>query len=320
MSEIRYDWTREEIQKIYNRPLLELVHSAAIAHRENHNASEMQVSSLLSVKTGGCSEDCKYCSQSSLYDTETDDQPMMAIEAVIEAAKRAKENGSTRFCMGTAWREIPDSQMQNITSMIEAVRNIGLEVCATMGMVSDAQAIELKNAGLSAYNHNLDSGEKFYENIISTRSYGERLETIRRLQEAGIGVCSGGIIGMGEEPVDRIDMLFHLSTMPTHPESVPINILVPVEGTPIEKDNSFNFWDLLKTVATARILMPKSFVRLSAGRSELSQVEQAFCFMAGANSVFAGEKLLTTANIEEDRDKELFLLLGLKTRNPVLTD
>ncbi|MES0489700.1 MAG: biotin synthase BioB [Leptospirales bacterium] len=318
MSEIRYDWTREEIQQIYNRPLLDLVFAAATVHRGHHNPSEIQVSSLVSVKTGGCSEDCKYCSQSSLYDTETGDQPMMALEAVIEAAKRAKQSGSTRFCMGTAWREIPDSQMENITSMIEAVRNIGLEVCATMGMVTDAQAKELKNAGLSAYNHNLDSGEKFYENIVSTRSYADRLETIRRLQEAGIGVCSGGIIGMGEEASDRIDMLFHLSTMATHPESVPINILVPVEGTPLKKDERFNFWDLLKTVATARILMPKSFVRLSAGRKELSQVEQAFCFMAGANSVFAGEKLLTTANIDEDSDKELFILLGLKTREPVL--
>jgi len=316
MQEIRNNWKESEILEIYETPILDLVYHAASVHREFHNPHEIQISSLLSVKTGGCSEDCKYCSQSSLYDTSTEEEPMMPIASVIEAAKEAKAKGSNRFCMGTAWREIPDDQMHLVTEMIEAVRNLEMEVCATMGMVTQAQATELKNAGLTAYNHNLDSGESYYDKIVSTRSYSDRLKTITALQNAGIGICSGGIIGMGEKTNDRVDLLMHLSNLDKHPESVPVNILVPIEGTPIEKDLNFNFWDLLRTVATARILMPTTFVRLSAGRKDLSDIEQAFCFLAGANSIFAGEKLLTTSNREENKDTELFELLGLSPKQP----
>lgn len=313
---VRHDWSLDEIEEIYRRPLLELCFKAASIHREFHDPRAIQVSSLLSVKTGGCTEDCKYCSQSSFYDTAVEDEAMMELDDVLSKARNALENGASRFCLSTAWRQIPDEQMPDILKMIQSVNELGLEVCATMGMLSQSQARQLKEAGLHTYNHNLDTGEKFYEKIISTRSYQDRLKTLSYVQEAGIEICSGGIIGMGESPADRIDMLRNLSNLAIHPQSVPINILVPIEGTEVKKDPDFSFWDLLRIVATARIIMPASYVRLSAGRSFLSDPEQAFCFLAGANSIFSGEKLLTTPNVEADRDENLLNLLGLYKKSP----
>lgn len=311
MSRLRHDWSAEEIREIYETPLLDLVYRAAGVHREFFNPREIKVSSLLSVKTGGCSEDCKYCSQSSYYKTETADEPMLTTTQVVEAARRARENGATRFCLSTAWRNIDDAELPKVSEMITAVKALNLEVCATMGSLTAAQAGALKEAGLDAYNHNLDSGPGYYEKIITTRSYHERLETLENVQGAGISLCSGGIIGMGESLQDRIEMLRDLSNLDPHPESAPINILVPIEGAPLERDPHFSFWDLLRTIATAKILMGGTYVRLSAGRRELSDVETAFCFLAGANSIFMGDKLLTTENADAGDDEALFSILGL---------
>ena len=304
MGEIRNDWTKEEVAAIFNLPIMELMYRASVVHRKFQATGEVQVCTLLSVKTGGCPEDCAYCPQASRYHTE-----------VLTKALIAKENGSTRFCMGAAWRNIKDNEdFDNVLEMVKGVSNIGLEVCCTLGMLTEDQAKKLKDAGLYAYNHNLDTGEEYYEEIISTRNYGDRLKTIENVSNADISVCSGGIIGLGESQADRVAMLHTLATMKKHPESVPVNALVPVKGTPLENNTRVSVWEMIRMIATARIIMPGAMVRLSAGRNEMSVEEQALCFMAGANSIFAGEKLLTTPNPDVNEDKAMFELLGLKPR------
>lgn len=313
--EIRNNWTKEEIERIYNTPLMELIYRGASVHRQYHKTGEVQVCTLLSIKTGGCSEDCAYCPQSKRYQTEVDAEPMMRVNEVLDAAREAKESGSTRFCMGAAWRNVRNNgDFDRVVDMVKGIRDMDMEVCVTLGMLTEEQAQRLKDAGLYAYNHNLDSGEDFYNKIITTRSYQDRLETIENVQKADISVCSGGIIGMGETKADRIDLLHTLSTLPKHPESVPINALVPVKGTPLEQQKRVSVWDMVRMIATARILMPKAMVRLSAGRITMTMEEQALCFMAGANSIFAGEKLLTTANNGWDSDSAMFETLGLTPR------
>ncbi len=312
---IRNNWTREEVEKIYNQPFLDLVYQAATVHREHHDPREVQVSTLLSIKTGGCPEDCAYCSQAARYHTNVKVQKLLPYDQVINAALRAKENGSSRFCMGAAWREVRDNRdFDKVLEMVKGVNSLGMEVCCTLGMLSEEQANKLKDAGLFAYNHNVDTSEEYYDEVISTRTYDDRLKTLENVRKAKISVCSGGIIGMGEEANDRIGMLLTLANLPEHPESVPINNLVPVEGTPFEDQPTASLWDFVRVIATARIMMPKTMVRLSAGRLQLSQEGQAFCFMAGANSIFSGDVLLTTPNPDQDSDKELFQLLSIKPR------
>lgn len=315
MTAIRNDWTREEIATIYHSPVLDLIYRAATVHREYNDPQEVQVCTLLSVKTGGCPEDCAYCPQAARYHTDVKVQKLLPTDEVLEAAKQAKESGSTRFCMGAAWREVRDNRdFDRVLDMVKGVNAIGLEVCCTLGMLTESQAEKLKEAGLYAYNHNLDTSEEHYEDIITTRTYDDRLKTIDNVRNAKISVCSGGIIGLGETVEDRIGMLHTLSTMPEHPESVPVNALVPVEGTPLEHQEKVSVWEMVRMIATARIIMPKAMVRLSAGRVRMSVEEQALCFMAGANSIFAGDKLLTTPNPGEDSDKAMFQILNLKPR------
>ncbi len=311
----RHDWTKEEIAEIYNMPLLDLVYKAATVHREFHDASEIQVCSLLSIKTGGCSEDCGYCPQSVHYETGVEVEPLLAFDDVLEKAALAKDAGATRFCMGAAWREVRDNKdFDRVLKIVSAVNDLGLEVCATLGLLNEEQAKKLKEAGLYAYNHNVDTSEGYYKSIITTRTYRDRLDTIKNTRKADITVCSGGIIGMGESDDDRIGMLMTLANLAPHPESVPINALVPVAGTPLENRPPVDPFEFARMIATARILMPKSMVRLSAGRLQLSREAQAFCFLAGANSIFAGDKLLTTPNPPVNEDKELFEELGLRPR------
>lgn len=313
--QIRNDWKREEIAEIYNSPVLELVYRAATVHREHHDPSEVQVCTLLSVKTGGCPEDCSYCPQAARYHTDVKVQKLMEVDEVLQAANAARESGSTRFCMGAAWREVRDNRdFDKVLDMVKGVNSMGMEVCCTLGMLSEEQANKLKDAGLYAYNHNLDTSEEHYEEIISTRTYDDRLDTLEHVRKANISVCSGGIIGMGEQHEDRIGMLHTLSNLPEHPESVPVNALVPVEGTPLAEQPRVSIWEMLRMIATARIIMPKAMVRLSAGRTEMNTEEQALCFLAGANSIFAGDKLLTTPNPEEDADKQMFQTLNLRPR------
>lgn len=315
MSEIRYDWTKEEILEIYNSPFMDLVYRAATAHRMHHNPQEVQVCTLLSVKTGGCPEDCAYCPQAARYHTDVKVHKLLPVDEVLDSARQAKDNGSTRFCMGAAWREVRDNKdFDNVLEMVKGVNSMGMEVCCTLGMLSDEQAAKLKEAGLYAYDHNLDTSEEHYDEIISTRSYDDRLDTIDNVRSNKLRVCSGGIIGLGESTEDRIAMIHTLATMPEHPESVPVNALVPVEGTPLEEQPMVPVWDMVRMIATARITMPTAMVRLSAGRVRMNFEEQALCFMAGANSIFAGEKLLTTPNPEEDLDKKLFQTLNIKPR------
>jgi len=340
---VRNDWTREEVGEIYRLPFPELLFRAASAHRAHHNPLEVQRCTLLSVKTGGCTEDCKYCAQSSRYTTSVKSTPLMPVMDVIEAAKRAKAAGSTRFCMGTAWRELggKKAMFRRILQMVREVREMDMEVCCTLGMVSEEQAVQLKEAGLSAYNHNLDTSREHYGNVITTRSYDDRLQTIANVRKAGISVrrrallgrgspqffpsrppahprhlqvCCGGILGLGESEDDRIGLLTELATMEEHPESVPINALVSVEGTPFEEHKPPDVFQMARTIATARVVMPKSMVRLSAGRLAFSELEQSVMFLAGANSIFAGEKLLTTPNPAWNEDAALFDKLGLVTR------
>ncbi|MBB6461012.1 biotin synthase BioB [Flammeovirga kamogawensis] len=312
---IKNDWTRAEVADIYNMPLMELMYKAATIHREFQKTGEVQVCTLLSVKTGGCKEDCSYCSQSSRYSTHVKPHKLMATEDVIEKAKQAKDNGSTRFCMGAAWREARSNKdFERVLGMVGEINDMGMEVCATLGMLSEEQAEQLKNAGLYAYNHNLDTSREYYDKVITTRTFDDRLDTIKNVQKAKISVCSGGIIGLGETDADRIGMLHTLASLPTHPESVPVNALVPVEGTPMEQNKMVSTWEMIRMIATARIIMPEAMVRLSAGRTEMSTEAQALCFMAGANSIFAGDQLLTTPNPEEDIDKLMFDLLGLTPR------
>ncbi|TAF34714.1 MAG: biotin synthase BioB [Cytophagales bacterium] len=313
--QIKRNWTKAEVEQIYHTPILQLILNAADIHRSLHDPQEVQVCTLLSVKTGGCPEDCAYCPQASRYHTDVKAHRLLSNETILDRAKEAKECGSTRFCMGAAWREVKDGrEFDRILDVVKEVAEMGMEVCCTLGMLNADQAEKLKNAGLHAYNHNLDTGEKFYDKIIGTRTYQERLATLANVRNAKISVCSGGIIGMGETDEDRIDMLLTLATLPEHPESVPVNALVAVEGTPLEDQKRVPIWDMIRMIATARILMPKAMVRLSAGRVRMSQEEQALCFLAGANSIFAGDKLLTTPNPEQDTDKQLFSLLGLKPR------
>ncbi|WP_109830001.1 biotin synthase BioB [Reichenbachiella versicolor] len=312
---IRNDWTREEITEIYNTSVMDLIYRAATVHRAYHDPNEVQVCTLLSVKTGGCAEDCAYCPQAARYHTDVKVEKLMEVEKVIDSAKRAKESGSTRFCMGAAWREVRDNRdFDKVLEMVKGVNNMGMEVCCTLGMLTEEQAEKLKDAGLYAYNHNLDTSEEHYEEIISTRTYDDRLDTLKNVRKAKISVCSGGIIGLGERDEDRIGMLHTLSTLEEHPESVPVNALVPVKGTPLENQPRVSIWEMIRMIATARIIMPTSMVRLSAGREVMSLEEQAMCFMAGANSIFAGEKLLTTPNPDIDQDKQMFQTLNLRPR------
>ena len=315
MTEIRYNWTTAEIAEIYHTPLLDLIYKAATIHRENQDYSEVQISSLISIKTGGCPEDCAYCPQAARYNTGVDVHAIMPKDEVIAAAEKAKAGGASRLCMGAAWREVRDNRdFDKVIEMVKAVNELDMEVCCTLGMLTEGQAQRLADAGLYAYNHNLDTSEEDYKRIITTRTYDERLQTLEHVRKAKITVCSGGIIGLGETVQDRISMLKTLSNLPKHPESVPINALVPVKGTPLADQPRVSVWDMVRMIATTRIIMPKTVVRLSAGRTEMSTVEQAMCFLAGANSLFACEKLLTTPNPSFDTDMAMFELLGLKPR------
>jgi biotin synthase len=317
MNDIRNNWTKQEILEIYNKPLLELTFEAATMHRKYNKGSEVQVSSLISIKTGGCSEDCGYCPQAARYHTDINVHKLMSLDTVTAYASKAKEGGASRVCMGAAWREVRDNRdFDNVIEMVKAVNAMDLEVCCTLGMITESQAQRLADAGLYAYNHNLDTSEENYSNIISTRQYDDRLNTIKNVRKANITVCSGGIIGMGESIEDRCGMLYTLANLPEHPESVPINALVAVKGTPMENQAPVPIWDMVRMIATTRIVMPKTVVRLSAGRQQMSLEGQALCFLAGANSIFAGDKLLTTANPEFDTDMEMFKLLGLTPKAP----
>lgn len=313
--QIRNDWTREEISEIFHRPIMELIYEAATVHRQHNDPSEVQVCTLLSVKTGGCSEDCSYCPQAARYNTDVKVHRLLDVDEVLGKAQTAKDNGSTRFCMGAAWREVRDNRdFDKVLDMVKGVNEMGLEVCCTLGMLTEEQAQKLKDAGLYAYNHNLDTSEEHYHEIITTRNYDDRLDTLENVRKAKISVCSGGIIGLGETENDRIGMLHTLSTLPEHPESVPVNALVPVEGTPLENQPRVSVWEMIRMIATARIIMPRAQVRLSAGRVQMSVEEQALCFLAGANSIFAGDELLTTPNPDVNQDKQMFQTLNLKPR------
>lgn len=317
MTEIRHDWTLEQVRAIHDLPLTDLIHRAQAVHREHHTPDAVQLCTLLSIKTGACQEDCGYCPQSSHYDTPVEAERMMSVTEVLAAADTAKEAGATRFCMGAAWRDaLHGPAFENVLTMVRGIRERGLEACATLGMLDDAQAAQLAEAGLTAYNHNLDTSEEFYSEIISTRTYAERLDTLSRVQRAGISLCCGGIIGMGESLDDRCAMLRTLANLDPHPGSVPVNALVPVEGTPLEDRPPVDPFELVRMIATARVMMPKSVVRLSAGRTSLSREAQLMCFMAGANSIFYGEKLLTTGNPDVDADRELLQDAGLTPMGP----
>ncbi len=300
---------------MYHLPMMELLYQAATVHRAHHDPREVQMSTLLSIKTGGCPEDCAYCPQAARYNTGVKGEGLMKEEDILAAAAQAKAGGSSRFCMGAAWREVKDNvHFDRVVNVVEKVNDMGLEVCCTLGMLNASQAQRLKEAGLHSYNHNIDTSREYYERIISTRTFDDRMNTIDHVRKAGLRVCSGGIVGMGETEEDRIGFLLILSTMEKHPDSVPINALVAVEGTPLEEQERIPFWDMLRTIAAARILMPASMVRLSAGRLTLSEAEQALCFFAGANSIFTGEKLLTTPNPSQSDDLALLAMLGMKPR------
>ncbi len=315
MTPIRNDWTREEIADVYGTPVMDLIYKAASVHRAYHDAGEVQVCTLLSVKTGGCPEDCAYCPQAARYHTDVKVHKLLEVDEVLARAKEAKDAGSTRFCMGAAWREVRDNRdFDKVIDMVKGVNGLGMEVCCTLGMLTPHQAERLREAGLYAYNHNLDTSEAFYDDIITTRNYDDRLDTLENVRKARISVCSGGIIGMGEVEGDRIGMLHTLATLPEHPESVPVNALVPVAGTPLENQPKVSVWEMVRMIATARIIMPKAMVRLSAGRVRMTLEEQALCFMAGANSIFAGDKLLTTPNPGYVEDQQMFQTLQLRPR------
>ncbi|MGR9106605.1 MAG: biotin synthase BioB [Gammaproteobacteria bacterium] len=308
---IRHDWSSFEVRALFDLPMNDLLYRAHSLYRQFFDPNEVQISRLLSIKTGGCSEDCAYCPQSARYDTGLEAEALMPLDEVLASAREAKAEGATRFCMGAAWRSPKDRDLDRIVEMIEGVKALGLETCVTLGMLSDEQTRRLQEAGLDYYNHNLDTSEDYYAQIISTRDYRERLATLRRVRDAGIQVCCGGIVGMGEGDDDRAGLLLELANLPEHPQSVPINMLVQVAGTPLHGTPKMDPLDFVRTIAVARILMPKSRVRLSAGRMEMSDELQALCFFAGANSIFYGEKLLTTGNPDADRDLNLFKRLGL---------
>ena len=308
----RHDWTRAEVGALFALPFPELMLQAAQVHRENFDPTEVQISTLLSIKTGGCPEDCAYCPQSAQYETGVKAEKLMSLDAVLQEARAAKAAGASRFCMGAAWREPKERDLDSVCAMVEEIKALGLETCATLGMLTRDQAQRLKDSGLDYYNHNLDTSPEYYGAIISTRSYQDRLDTLDRVREAGINVCCGGIVGMGEGLDDRVGMIATLANLPVHPESVPINMLVQVEGTPLAGAAKLDPLDFVRTIAVARITMPASVVRLSAGREDMSEETQALCFLAGANSIFYGPKLLTTPNPERDRDMALLDKLGLR--------
>ncbi|OOF91227.1 hypothetical protein ASPCADRAFT_211509 [Aspergillus carbonarius ITEM 5010] len=304
----RTNWTREEVQQIYETPLNQLTYAAAALHRRFHDPSAIQMCTLMNIKTGGCSEDCSYCAQSSRYDTGLKATKMSPVDEVLSAARTAKANGSTRFCMGAAWRDMRGrkTSLKNVKSMVSGIRGMGMEVCVTLGMIDESQAKELKDAGLTAYNHNLDTSREFYPSVITTRSYDERLKTLQNVRDAGINVCSGGILGLGEKDEDRIGLIHTMGSLEKHPESFPVNALVPIPGTPLGDRKMISFDKILRTVATARIVLPATIVRLAAGRISLSEEQQVQCFMAGANAVFTGEKMLTTDCNGWDEDRAMF--------------
>jgi biotin synthase len=312
MGEVRHDWTRAEITALFALPFSDLMFQAQTVHRTHFNPNEVQVSTLCSIKTGACPEDCAYCPQSARYDTGLEREKLMAVEKVIEEAKAAKASGATRFCMGAAWRSPKNKDMPYVTTMVQGVKSLGLETCMTLGMLDETQAQELADAGLDYYNHNLDTSPEYYGEIITTRTYQDRLQTLDNVRKAGMKVCCGGIVGMGEEENDRAGLLQQLANMPEHPESVPINMLVKVEGTPLENEADLDPFNFIRTIAVARIIMPQSHVRLSAGREQMNEQTQAMAFLAGANSIFYGEKLLTTPNPEANKDMQLFSKLGIK--------
>jgi biotin synthase len=315
LGDVRNDWTLEEARAVFELPFNDLLYHAQRVHRANFDPNRVQVSTLISVKTGACPEDCAYCPQSVRYDTGLEREELMQVGEVVAAAQAAKANGATRFCMGAAYRNPKPKQLEQVKAMVREVRALGLETCATLGMLTPQQAGELKEAGLDYYNHNLDTSEQFYGEIITTRTYRDRLDTLQAVRDAGLNVCCGGILGMGESDLDRVALLHTLATLPHHPESVPINQLVQVEGTPLHGLPPLDPLDLVRSIATARLLMPRSYVRLSAGRTGMSDAVQALCFLAGANSIFYGEKLLTTPNPGETHDQALFARLGLAPEN-----
>ncbi|HCE4547267.1 TPA: biotin synthase BioB [Vibrio parahaemolyticus] len=312
--EVRHNWTHAEVRDLMEKPFMDLLFEAQLVHRQYQQTNHVQVSTLLSIKTGACPEDCKYCPQSARYTTDIEKERLMEVERVLDAAKKAKNAGSTRFCMGAAWKNPKERDMPHLTDMIKGVKDMGLETCMTLGMLTPEQAKQLANAGLDYYNHNLDTSPEFYGNIITTRTYQDRLDTLSHVRDAGMKICSGGIIGMGESANDRAGLLVELANLPTHPESVPINMLVKVKGTPLETVDDVEPFDFIRLIAIARIMMPQSAVRLSAGRENMNEQMQALCFMAGANSVFYGCKLLTTPNPSEDKDMMLFKKLGINSQ------
>jgi biotin synthase len=317
-QDIRHDWTRAEVQALFDLPFNDLLFQSQVVHRQHFNPNEVQVSTLLSIKTGSCPEDCKYCPQSAHYNTGLEKQRLMEVEAVLNKAAEAKAKGSSRFCMGAAWKNPNKRDMPYVLEMVKGVKAMGLETCMTLGMLDEEQADELAGAGLDYYNHNLDTSPEFYDKIITTRTYGDRLDTLQHVRDSGMKICSGGIIGMGENQNDRIGLLTQLANLPVQPESVPINMLVKVKGTPLENVDNLDPFEFVRCIAIARILMPKSHVRLSAGREEMSDEMQAMCFMAGANSIFYGECLLTTPNPEAHEDMQLFKRLGLRPEQAIV--
>jgi biotin synthase len=311
-QEIRHDWTRAEAQALYEAPFNDLLFRAHLVHRQNFDPNKVQKSRLLSIKTGGCAEDCGYCSQSAHHETKLKASKLMEVERVLDEARKAKEGGATRYCMGAAWRSPKARDMDTVVAMVEGVKALGMETCMTLGMLSDDDVVKLRDAGLDYYNHNIDTSERYYSQVIKTRTFQDRLDTLARVREAGMKVCCGGIVGMGEEDGDRVDMIVTLANLEEHPESVPINMLIPIGGTPLENVEKLDPIEFVRTIALARILMPKSFVRLSAGRTDMTDEMQALCFFAGANSIFTGETLLTADNPGEDADTALFNRLGLQ--------
>ena len=317
MSQVRHNWTKDEVLQVYNKPMMDLLYEAATIHRKQHDPNVVQVSTLLSIKTGGCPEDCGYCPQAARYHTGIKGNGLMTLNKVKAQALRAKQSGSSRVCMGAAWRNVKDGpEFDQVLEMVRTINKLNMEVCCTLGMVTENQAKRLAEAGLYAYNHNLDSSEEYYKEVISTRGYKDRLDTINNVRKTNVTVCSGGIIGMGESTEDRAGMLVALSTLNPQPESTPINALVAVEGTPLEDQHPIEIWDMIRMVATTRIVLPETQVRLSAGRTQMSREGQAICFFAGANSIFAGDKLLTTPNPDVNEDMKMFQLLGLNPQKP----
>jgi biotin synthase len=308
----RHDWSRAEAQAIYDAPFNDLLFRAQTVHRRSFDPNAVQISRLLSIKTGGCAEDCGYCSQSAHHASGLTASKLMAVNQVVDEARRARDAGATRYCMGAAWRSPKTRDMDALCAMVEGVKALGLETCMTLGMLTDDDTARLKHAGLDYYNHNIDTSERYYSEIITTRTFADRIETLARVRDAGIKVCAGGIVGMGEEAEDRVDMLAALANLPQHPESVPINMLIAIPGTPLAGTEKIDPISFVRTIALARILMPKSYVRLSAGRTEMSEETQALCFFAGANSIFVGDTLLTADNPDESSDAALFAKLGLK--------